>query len=130
VVGVCLRFAFISPIVALYGIFALAISAAGPSSGGASFWCRRAAPRRAGLRRAGVTLARWRGRSTSGRRRLLGTTYGWFAGWVYMWTLVIAMATVAIGRRLHRQHRRGGGAVRGTLALIALAILLAAPRST
>ena len=30
-------------------------------------------------------------------RRLLGTTYGWFAGWVYMWTLVIAMATVALG---------------------------------
>ena len=30
-------------------------------------------------------------------RRLLGTGYGWFAGWAYMWTLVIAMATVALG---------------------------------
>ena len=30
-------------------------------------------------------------------RRLISNGYGWFAGWAYMWTLVIAMATVALG---------------------------------
>lgn len=90
-------FAFISPIVALYGIFGLAISTAGPS-----FWWGF------GLVFAGQLLvafvfamlvSRWplEGSIYQWSRRLLGTGYGWFAGWAYMWTLVIAMATVALG---------------------------------
>lgn len=119
-------FAFISPIVALYGIFGLALSAAGPS-----FWWGF------GLVFAGQFLvalvfatlvSRWplEGSIYQWSRRLLGTTYGWFAGWVYMWTLVIAMATVALGAAGFTANIVGieepSG---GTLALIALVILLA-----
>ncbi|MET0898282.1 MAG: amino acid permease [Mycobacterium sp.] len=119
-------FAFISPIVALYGIFGLALSAAGPS-----FWWGFL------LVFAGQFLvalvfatlvSRWplEGSIYQWSRRLLGTTYGWFAGWVYMWTLVIAMATVALGAAGFVANIAGieepSG---GMLALIALAILLA-----
>jgi amino acid transporter len=119
-------FAFISPIVALYGIFGLALSAAGPS-----FWWGFL------LVFAGQFLvalvfatlvSRWplEGSIYQWSRRLLGTTYGWFAGWVYMWTLVIAMATVALGAagfiaNIFGIETPSGG----TLALIALVILLA-----
>jgi amino acid transporter len=119
-------FAFISPIVALYGIFGLALSAAGPS-----FWWGFL------LVFAGQFLvalifaalvSRWplEGSIYQWSRRLLGTTFGWFAGWVYMWTLVIAMATVALGSAGFIANIAGieepSG---GTLALIALVILLA-----
>ena len=30
-------------------------------------------------------------------RRLIHETYGWFAGWAYMWTLMITMVAVAYG---------------------------------
>lgn len=119
-------FAFISPIVALYGIFGLALSAAGPS-----FWWGF------GLVFVGQFLvalvfatlvSRWplEGSIYQWSRRLLGSTYGWFAGWVYMWTLVIAMATVALGAAGFTANIVGieepSG---GTLAWIALLILLA-----
>lgn len=119
-------FAFISPIVALYGIFGLALSAAGPS-----FWWGF------GLVFGGQLLvalvfatlvSRWplEGSIYQWSRRLLGTTYGWFAGWVYMWTLVIAMATVALGAAGFLANIAGLEAPSGgTLALIALGILLA-----
>ncbi|MCV7229278.1 APC family permease [Mycolicibacterium komossense] len=119
-------FAFISPIVALYGIFGLALSAAGPS-----FWWGFL------LVFAGQFLvalvfaslvSRWplEGSIYQWSRRLLGTTYGWFAGWVYMWTLVIAMATVAIGAAGFIANIAGVTEPSGgTLAVIALVILLA-----
>lgn len=119
-------FAFISPIVALYGIFGLALSAAGPS-----FWWGF------GLVFAGqflvalvfaMLVSRWplEGSIYQWSRRLLGTTYGWFAGWAYMWTLVIAMATVALGAAGFAANIVGIEAPSGTtLALIALVILLA-----
>lgn len=119
-------FAFISPIVALYGIFGLALSAAGPS-----FWWGFL------LVFAGQFLvalvfatlvSRWplEGSIYQWSRRLLGTTYGWFAGWGYMWTLVIAMATVALGAAGFIANIIGIEEPSGTtLALIACAILLA-----
>ncbi len=119
-------FAFISPIVALYGIFGLALSAAGPS-----FWWGF------GLVFGGqflvalvfaMLVSRWplEGSIYQWSRRLLGTTYGWFAGWAYMWTLVIAMATVALGAAGFTANILGIEAPSGTtLALIALVILLA-----
>jgi amino acid transporter len=119
-------FAFISPIVALYGIFALAISAAGPS-----FWWGFLLVFGGQLLVALVfatLVSRWplEGSIYQWSRRLLGTTYGWFAGWVYMWTLVIAMATVAIGAAGFIANIAGVQAPSGgTLALIALVILLA-----
>ncbi len=119
-------FAFISPIVALYGIFGLALSAAGPS-----FWWGFT------LVFAGqflvalvfaMLVSRWplEGSIYQWSRRLLGTTYGWFAGWAYMWTLVIAMATVALGAAGFAANIVGIEEPSGTtLALIALVILLA-----
>jgi amino acid transporter len=119
-------FAFISPIVALYGIFGLAITAAGPS-----FWW--AFPIVFGGQ---VLVALVFGTLVSRRplegsiyqwsRRLVGTAYGWFAGWAYMWTLVIAMATVALGAAGFLASIFGlNSASSGQKALIALGILLA-----
>lgn len=84
-----LAFAFISPIIGLYTIFALALMSAGPSFwlgfvivlGGqvlvalilaelASVW-----PRTGGL-------YRW-------TASLLGEKVGWYAGWAYVWTLIV-----------------------------------------
>ena len=56
----------------------------------------------------------------------IGNGYGWFAGWAYMWTLVIAMATVALGAAGFMANIFGIEAPTGTQrALIAFAILLA-----
>ncbi|MGE2734530.1 APC family permease [Mycolicibacterium vaccae] len=119
-------FAFISPIVALYGIFGLALSAAGPS-----FWWGFALVFGGQFLVAlvfAMLVSRWplEGSIYQWSRRLMGSTYGWFAGWVYMWTLVIAMATVALGAAGFAANIFGieepSG---GTLAWIALLILLA-----
>lgn len=119
-------FAFISPIVALYGIFGLALSAAGPS-----FWWGFALVFGGQFLVAlvfAMLVSRWplEGSIYQWSRRLLGTEYGWFAGWAYMWTLVIAMATVALGAAGFTANIIGIEAPSGgTLALIALVILLA-----
>ncbi len=90
-------FAFISPIVALYGIFGLAVTTAGPS-----FWWGFLLVFGGQLLVALVFAAlvsRWpiEGSIYQWSRRLVGNGYGWFAGWAYMWTLVIAMVAVALG---------------------------------
>lgn len=90
-------FAFISPIVALYGIFGLAISTAGPS-----FWWGFLIVFAGQLLVAlvfAMLVSRWplEGSIYQWANRLLGAGFGWFAGWFYIWTLVIAMATVALG---------------------------------
>lgn len=90
-----LGFADISPIVALYGMFGLALAAAGP----AFFW---------GLFLVlggqllvalvfGEIASRWplAGGVYQWTRQQVGKGPAWFAGWAYMWTLTIAMATVA-----------------------------------
>lgn len=86
-----LAFVFISPIVALYGVFALVLLSAGP----AGFWA------------FGVVLvgqlfvagafallsSRWpyEGSVYQWARRLGGEHYGWWTGWAYIWSLVIAV---------------------------------------
>jgi amino acid transporter len=90
-------FAFISPIVALYGIFGLAISTAGPS-----FWWGFILVFAGQLLVAmifAMLVSRWpiEGSIYQWSRRLVGNGYGWFAGWTYMWTLVIAMVAVSLG---------------------------------
>ena len=118
-------FAFISPIVALYGIFGLAISAAGPS-----FWWGFLLVFCGQLLVAftfAMLVSRWpiEGSIYQWSRRLLGTGYGWFAGWAYMWTLVIAMATVALGAAGFIANVAGIEAPTGRQrAVIALVILL------
>lgn len=92
-----LAFAFISPIVALYGIFALALGAAGPAMwwafllvlGGQLIVALVFAETASVLPLAGGVY-QW-------SRQFLGNSYGWFAGWAYVWTLVIAMTAVAYG---------------------------------
>jgi len=90
-------FAFISPIVALYGIFGLGYSTAGPS-----FWWNFLIVFLGQLLVSFVfaeLVSRWplEGSIYQWSGRLIGQGYGWLAGWFYMWTLVVAMATVAIG---------------------------------
>lgn len=89
-------FAFISPIVALYAIFGLAYSTAGPS-----FWWNFLIVFGGQLLVALVfaeLVSRWpiEGSIYQWSRRMLGQGYGWAAGWVYMWTLVVAMSAVAL----------------------------------
>ena len=92
-----LAFAFISPIVALYGIFAFAFTSAGP----AAWWGFVVVL--AGQLLVAMVFAelasRWpyEGSLYQWSRRLLHETYGWFAGWAYMWTLMITMVAVAYG---------------------------------
>jgi amino acid transporter len=118
-------FGFISPIVALYGIFGLAITAAGPS-----FWWGFFLVFAGQLLVAFVFAAlvsRWpiEGSIYQWSRRLLGSGYGWFAGWAYTWTLVIAMATVALGAAGFIANIAGIDAPTGTQrAAIAFVILL------
>ena len=90
-------FAFISPIVALYGIYGLAYSTAG-----ASFWWNFLIVFAGQLIVSFVfaeLVSRWplEGSIYQWSGRLINQGYGWMAGWFYMWTLVVAMATVAIG---------------------------------
>ena len=92
-----LAFAFISPIVALYGIFAFAITSAGPA-----MWLGFFVVLGGQLLVAMVfaeLASRWpfEGSVYQWSRRLFHETYGWFAGWAYMWTLMITMVAVAYG---------------------------------
>ncbi|WP_237570281.1 APC family permease [Mycolicibacterium lacusdiani] len=90
-------FAFISPIVAMYGIYGLSLASAGPG-----FWWTFVI---VGLGQFVVALAfaelvsRWpiEGSIYQWTKRLAGEVTGWLAGWIYMWALVIIMATVAYG---------------------------------
>jgi amino acid transporter len=92
-----LAFAFISPIVALYGIFAFAITAAGPPAWWGFFIVL------AGQLLVALVFAqlasRWpfEGSLYQWSRRLIHETFGWFAGWAYMWTLMITMVAVSYG---------------------------------
>jgi len=92
-----LAFAFISPIVALYGIFAFAITSAGPAMW-LSFFVVLAGQLLVAMVFAELA-SRWpfEGSVYQWSRRLFHETYGWFAGWAYMWTLMITMVAVAYG---------------------------------
>lgn len=117
-------FAFISPIVALYGIFGLAYSTAGPA-----FWWNFLIVFGGQILVAMVfaeVVSRWplEGSIYQWTRRLIGKTAGWYAGWFYMWTLVVAMATVALGAAAFVATSLGVSVTPTQQALIAIAILL------
>lgn len=90
-----LAFAFISPIVALYGIFFLVFLAAGPASWWAFVIVLVAQVLVAMV--FGQLASKWpfAGGVYAWTRRLLGARAGWFAGWAYMWTLMIAIGSAA-----------------------------------
>lgn len=117
-------FAFISPIVALYGIFGLAYSTAGPT-----FWWNFLIVFAGQLLVAMVfaeLVSRWpiEGSIYQWSRRLVGPAYGWGAGWVYMWTLVVAMSAVSIFAAGFVANVFGWNLSAGQQALLAWAILL------
>jgi len=84
-----LAFAFISPIIGLYTIFALALGAAGPA-----FWLGFAIVL-AGQLLVALVLAElasvWplTGGLYKWTQRLAGAGVGWAAGWAYVWTLIV-----------------------------------------
>lgn len=117
-------FAFISPIVALYGIFGLSYSTAGPS-----FWWNFVIVFAGQLLVAMVfaeLVSRWpiEGSIYQWSRRLLGSAYGWGAGWVYMWTLVVAMSAVSMFAAGFVGNVFGWDLSAGQQALLAWVILL------
>lgn len=117
-------FAFISPIVALYSIFGIAYSTAGPS-----FWWNFLIVFAGQLLVALVfaeLVSRWpiEGSIYQWSRKLLGAAYGWGAGWVYMWTLVVAMSAVAIFAAGFVANVFGAKVSPGQQALMAFVILL------
>jgi amino acid transporter len=92
-----LAFAFISPIVALYSIFALGLAASGPS-----FWLAFPIALTGQLLVAlvlAMLVSRFplEGSVYQWSRELGGARYGWFAGWTYICTLIITMAAVSLG---------------------------------
>ena len=92
-----LAFAFISPIVALYGIFTFSFTSAGPAAWWGFFIVL------GGQLLVAFVFAelasRWpyEGSLYQWSRRLVHETYGWFTGWAYMWTLMITMTAVSYG---------------------------------
>lgn len=87
--------AFISPCVALYGVYDLSITTAGPS-----FWLSFplifVAQFVIALALAEL-VSRWpiEGSIYQWSRRVLGPRDGWIGGWVYIWTLNVSLASVA-----------------------------------
>lgn len=92
-----LAFAFISPIVALYSIFGIGILTVGPA-----FWWGLVVAMAGQLLVAlvfGMLVSRfpYEGSIYQWSKYLQGTRFGWFAGWTYICTLPITIATVALG---------------------------------
>ncbi|MEU6222849.1 amino acid permease [Streptomyces sp. NPDC047042] len=87
-----IAFVFLSPIVAVYGVFALVVASAGPAG-----WWAFLIVLVGQLLVAGVfaqLASKWpfEGSVYQWSRRLAGEHYGWFAGWAYMWSLMVAVA--------------------------------------
>lgn len=87
-------FAFVSPIVGLYTIVGLGVTTAGP----AWIWAIPfVAVGQLTLAFVYAQLAaKWpiAGGIYQWSRRLIGPKYGWWAGWIYMWALVLIVAGV------------------------------------
>ena len=88
-------FAFISPVVGLYAIIALATFAAGPA------WVWALPIVLAGQLLVACVFAELAsqfpiaGGVYQWTRRLTSATYAWFAGWIYVWTLMLTVTAVA-----------------------------------
>ncbi|MGW2288779.1 APC family permease [Streptomyces phaeochromogenes] len=90
-----IAFVFVSPIVALYGVFGLVLMTAGPVGWWAFLIVMVLQLGLAGT--LGLMVSRWpvQGGSYQWARRLAGPDYGWAAGWMYLWTLIAAMASAS-----------------------------------
>lgn len=92
-----LGFAFISPVVGLYTVVALGAQTAGAA------WVWTLPIVLSGQLLVAFVYAelarKWplAGGIYQWSRRLIGPKYGWWAGWIYMWALVLTLSTVAYG---------------------------------
>jgi amino acid transporter len=88
-------FAFISPVVGLYAIISLATFAAGPA------WVWALPIVLAGQLLVACVFAELAsqfpiaGGIYQWSRRLVGPTYAWFAGWLYVWTIMLTVTAIA-----------------------------------
>ena len=88
-------FAYISPVVGLYAIIALATFAAGPA------WVWALPIVLAGQLLVASVFAELAsqfpiaGGIYQWSRRLVGPTYAWFAGWLYVWTIMLTVTAIA-----------------------------------
>jgi amino acid transporter len=122
-----LAFAFISPIIGLYTIFALALGAAGPG-----FWMGFAIVL-AGQLLVALVLAElasvWplAGGLYKWTQKLAGQRIGWAAGWAYIWTLIVLVTAQSYAAAPFVTGLLGiDDASTGVLLLIALLVLIAA----
>jgi amino acid transporter len=90
-----ISFAFVSPIVALYSVIGAGLAVAGPAFlwGGMILYAGQFLV----VLTLGVLASKWAdsGGVYQWSRRLLGHRYGWFASWIYIWTLLITLPAVA-----------------------------------
>lgn len=117
-------FAFVSPIVALYSVLGVGLAASGP----AFIWGSLIlyAGQFVVVLTLGVLASKWAdsGGIYQWSRRLLGSRYGWFASWTYIWTLLITLPAVAYaGAVLLPPIFDVSGADHGLVTWLAVAIL-------
>lgn len=119
-----IAFAFISPIIALYSIFAFALL-----SGGPPMWWGFLVVLAGQLLVATVfaecaSVFPLAGGVYQWARQLLGSGFGWFGAWAYAWTLIFTVAAVCFSAAGFMAAAIGIDAPGdGTLILLALAIL-------
>jgi amino acid transporter len=87
-------FAFISPVVGLYAIIALATFAAGPAWVWALFVVLAGQLLVASVFAELASQFPIAGGIYQWSRRLVGATYAWFAGWIYVWTIMLTVTAV------------------------------------
>ncbi len=121
-----LGFAFISPIVGLYTVVSLGAQTAGPA------WVWVLPVVAVGQLFVAFVYAhlasRWplAGGIYQWSRRLIGPKYGWWAGWIYMWALILTLSTVAygggffLGQLFGRENPGAGESVLLGLAVLAI----------
>jgi amino acid transporter len=88
-------FAFISPVVGLYAIIALATFAAGPAWVWALFIVLAGQLLVASVFAELASQFPIAGGIYQWSRRLTTPTYSWFAGWIYVWTIMLTVTAVA-----------------------------------
>ncbi|NHU49069.1 APC family permease [Rhodococcus sp. A14] len=122
-------FAFVSPIVGLYTIFGLGMETAGPA------WLWAIPIVAVGQLTLAIVYsqlaARWpiAGGIYQWTRRLIGPAAGWWAGWVYMWAIILIVAGVVysggqfVGELLGLHDRTPGTNI--ALAIGVLAVVTA-----
>jgi amino acid transporter len=119
-----LAFADVSPIVALYTVFAVAVALAG-----VGFWWAFPIVLAGQLLVAAVfgeVSSRWplAGSVYQWSRHLIGPRYGWFTAWAYIWGLTIALSALAYGAAGFLLGAAGDNApAHLTQALVALALV-------